>query len=169
MRGSVCSGGNENPSGSDRSFVSRRPFYVGIRVAMALAFVAVPFAATAVAPTVAAGAGVAGSVSLTTVASDFPNPIGIDYYMADEPTCSVGQLHSGVNRTTLTFSIISHFRSLSNVSGLTDEVYLAAIRASLPGWVHRRRRVLRNRPAGCDRQIERRRRDAHESLGDAPR
>ena len=36
-----------------------------------------------------------------------------------------------VNRTTLTFSIISALlASLSNVSGLTDEVYLAAIRAS---------------------------------------
>src|ERR1700722_11273059 len=109
-----------------RSFVARGLVGTGIRVALTLVLVAVPFAAILTMPSVAAGAGTAGSVSLTKVATDFPNPIGISFYA---PT---NQLVLSVNYKTgepNNFDILDSsgtFTPFSNVKGLTDEVYLAA-------------------------------------------
>ena len=99
---------------------------------MTLVLVAVPLAVMSPTPTLAAGGGVAGSVSLTKVGADFPNPIGIAYY---EPT---NQLVMSVNYKSgepNNFDILVNggvFARFGNViSGLTDEVYLAEIRGSL--------------------------------------
>ena len=118
-------------SGSNRSFLTRGgSVNIGIRVAMTLAFVAGPFAATMAAPTFAAGADAAGSVSLTKIGTDFPNPIGIGYY---EPTHRLVMSVNYKSGEPNNFDVLDNFgtfSSLSNVSGLTDEVYLAAIRDS---------------------------------------
>jgi hypothetical protein len=87
----------------------------------------VPFAAMLAVPTSAADAGTAGSVSLTPIATGFPNPIGIGYYApTNQLVMSVNYRKGEPNN----FDILDNggtFTPFSSVSGLTDEVYLASI------------------------------------------
>jgi len=80
---------------------------------------------------VAAGAaGAATSVTLTPLATGFPTPIGIDYYQpTNEMVMSVNFLGGQPNNFDLVDSN-GKFSPFSSVSGLTDEVYIAAIRSS---------------------------------------
>ncbi len=117
-------------SGSNRSSVTRGLVSIGIRVAVILALLAVPFAAMSATPTLAADAVAAGSVSLTPIATGFPNPIGIGYYA---PTNQVVMSVNYRNGEPNNFDILNNdgtFTPFSSVSGLTDEVYLAAIQNS---------------------------------------
>lgn len=103
---------------------------LGIGVAMAVVFLAVPFAAMSAIPTLAADAGAAGSVSLTPIATGFPNPIGIGYYA---PTNQLVMSVNYRNGEPNNFDILDNggtFTPFSSVSGLTDEVYLASIQNS---------------------------------------
>ena len=117
-------------SGSNRSLVTRGPVYIGIRLVMTLALVAVSFAFVSPVASFADGAGVAGSVTLTKVATDFPNPIGIGYYApTNQLVLSVNYKNGQPNNFDI-LDASGTFTPFSNVSGLTDEVYLAAIRNS---------------------------------------
>ena len=98
---------------------------------MTVVLVAVPFAVMLPTPTLAAGGGVAGSVSLAKVGTDFPNPIGIAYYEPSNQLVMSVNYKSGVPNDfdiLVNGGVFARFGSV--ISGLTDEVYLAAIRGS---------------------------------------
>ena len=117
-------------SGSDRSFEARRFVRIGIRVTTTLALVAAPFAVMLSMPTVAAGAGGGGPVTLTKIATDFPNPIAIGFYAPTNQLVMSVNYRKGEPNNFDILDTSGHFTPFSNVSGLTDEVYLAAIRNS---------------------------------------
>jgi RHS repeat-associated protein len=73
---------------------------------------------------------VANSVTLAPIATGFPSPIGIDYYQpTNEIVMSVNYSGGEPNNFDLVDSS-GNFSPFSKVSGLTDEVYVSAIRTS---------------------------------------
>lgn len=101
----------------------------GVRLGVAFALFATPFAVASAAPA-SGNSGVAGSVSLTKIATGFPRPIGIGYYApSSRVVLSVNYRKGKPNN----FDILENdgsFTPFSKVKGLTDEVYFAAIRSS---------------------------------------
>jgi len=76
------------------------------------------------------GAPVAGSVTLSQIAAGFPSPIGIDYYQpTNQVVVSVNYGGGQPNNFDLVDSS-GNYSQFSSVSGLTDEVYMSAIRTS---------------------------------------
>lgn len=69
------------------------------------------------------------SVTLSPVSTGFPNPIGIDYYQPDRVIMSVNW-GSGLPNNFVLVAPDGTQSQFSSVAGLTDEVYLVAIRPS---------------------------------------
>lgn len=71
------------------------------------------------------------SVTLSAIATGFPNPIGLDYYQpGNQVIMSVNYSSGSPNNFELVASDGTQSQ-FSTVAGLTDEVYVVAIRASL--------------------------------------
>ena len=118
-------------SGGNRSSTARGLVRIGMRVAVTVALLALPYGAMSAAPTSAADTDPTGSVTLTPIAENFPNPVGISYYAPTNQVVLSVNYPSGQPNN---FDILDNngtFTPFGNVSGFTDEVYLASIRNSL--------------------------------------